>query len=64
MDAISQAHIDELRKQLATSHTQVKQLSAIVRRVPAMLASARLDAKQGTPTRYDYKAHVEALRVR
>lgn len=63
-DTIENAHIVELKRQNDLLLEQVKQLSAIVERVPAIIMNARLDQRQGLPTEYDYVAHHIALAVR
>lgn len=62
-ELIMAAHIEELRKQNAALLAQVERLSAIVQKVPAMILDARLDAKRGRATNYDYNAHFDALNV-
>lgn len=64
LDTIQDATIAELRRQNRLLLGQVSQLSDIVRAVPTMLASARMDQAQGVATRYDYDAHAVALAVR
>ncbi len=64
MSDISEIHIAELQRQNIALLNQVKQLSAIVNRVPSIILNARLDSSLGKPTKYDYTAHAEALAVR
>jgi hypothetical protein len=63
-DSVEEAHIAELKRQNAALLEQVKQLSAIVTRVPSIIMNARLDQRKGEPTEYDYVAHHIALAVR
>ena len=61
LDAIENAHIAELKKQRDALLKKVSLLSTIVRRVPSIIVSARLDARDGKPTKYDYTGHSKAL---
>ena len=62
-ESIMQSHIEELQKQNAALLAQVGRLSEIVQSVPQIILSARLDAKEGGETTYDYSAHNAALAV-
>ena len=55
-ESIMQIHIEELQKQNAALLAQVEKLYVIVRAVPQIILSARLDAKEGKETTYDYAA--------
>jgi hypothetical protein len=63
-ESVNLAHLAELRRQNAALLEQVAELSALARDIPWKLAAARLDAREGKPTQYDYARAEKALRVR
>jgi hypothetical protein len=63
-EEVIHAHIAELTKQRNALQAQVLALSAIVYSVPRLIIGARLDAKEGKHTHYDYVKHEHALNFR
>jgi phosphoribosyl-dephospho-CoA transferase len=61
---ILRANNEELRRQRDALQTQVDELIALVRAFPGQLTAARLDAKEGRQTVYNYKAAERACAVR
>jgi len=61
---ISQAHIDELKRQNTALLSQVKDLTALVHEIPGIIVRARLDAKEGAQTKYNYARAYKACAIR
>jgi len=50
--SVENAHIKELRQQVAALEADNRKLASEVARIPQIILEARLDAKQGKDTRY------------
>lgn len=61
-DEIQRAHIAELQKQNTELLASNEELVSLVKTIPALLTSARLDVREGKQTVYDYVRHNRALR--
>jgi hypothetical protein len=57
------ATIEMMRKGRDALRSQVAELVTIVREIPNMLTEARLNAKEGKETKYDYERARRACRV-
>ena len=62
-DCVESAHIAELKNQNASLLALVLELQDHVRQFPSMLSSARIAAKEGKQTVYDYRTHAAVLRT-
>jgi phage portal protein BeeE len=60
-DEMKNASIELLTKQRDALLAQNAELSKIVRSIPQIIVSARLDTKQGIETKYDYAKAEKAL---
>lgn len=60
-EAAQAASIDMLTAERDRLTKQVELLSALVKEIPQIITSARLDAKQGIATKYDYARAKRAL---
>ena len=63
-EEVRDATLAEVTRQRNALASQVANLSAIVRSIPSVIASARLDAKEGKQTKYDYRKAARALAIR
>lgn len=55
-DAVENAHIKELQRQVAALEADNRKLASEVARIPQIILEARLDAKQGKSTQYSAPA--------
>ena len=60
-DQMKDASIELLMKQRDELLAQNAELSKIVRSIPGIISSARMDAKQGIQTKYNYRKAEKAL---
>ena len=63
-DAILEAHMAELKRQNKILSTQVIEMRKLIETFPSQLISARLDARAGTKTKYNYRAAAKACEIR
>lgn len=52
-----------LQKQNAALIEKLKEAQVLIGTFPQLITSARLDAKQNKPTKYNYNAHNSALLI-
>lgn len=62
--SVEEATINQLRAQRDALLKKVSLLSAIVREVPSLIVSARLDVREGKQTKYNYNRHDAALNAK
>lgn len=53
-EEVIHANLTEVRRQRDVLQKQVDELRALVQEFPGKLTNARLDAKEGVPTKYNY----------
>lgn len=61
---VEQAHIRELTRQRDILAAQVVEMRALIQEIPLITMNARLDAKEGKQTVYDYTRAGRACEVR
>lgn len=61
---IEEAALVQARSQRDILAAQVQEMRALIRAFPAKLVSARLDEKQGIPTKYNYTIAAKACEIR
>lgn len=60
-NGLAQKHIEMLRTRCELQENLIKDLRCLVSRIPGIITEARLDAKQGKETKYNYDVHSELL---
>jgi len=63
LETVSDAHLREITRQRDLLIAQVISMRSFIDTVPAQIVSARLDAKEGKPTKYDYDLHAELCKI-
>lgn len=62
-EGVCQSHLLMIRERNALLSAKVEALSALVRRIPALITSARLDVREGKQTTYNYDEHARVLNL-
>jgi hypothetical protein len=61
--SVTEAHLAMVRKERDELLRRAKEMQAFIHTVPGLIASARLDAKEGKLTRFDYALTGKLLRT-
>ncbi len=61
--SVEQAHIEMLRNQNAELLERAEQMQRFIATFPALITKARLDAKEGKQTNYNYVIHEQTQRA-
>lgn len=63
MEEVNQKTIEMLRTRLSTYESQMDLMRELINEIPGVIVEARLDAKAGKETKYDYKRAAKACKL-
>lgn len=61
---IENRHLAMFRARCESQEKQIEELKTLVREIPSIITSARMDQREGKQTKYDYDRTAKACEIR